>query len=993
MARQHLQRMMPIWLAVMSACAIVLSMFSPASAADDVAKRTAEHVAFFETKIRPVLVEHCYDCHSEKAQTEGKLKGGLRLDSAAGWTVGGDSGPALVAGKADESPLLAALRYESYEMPPKGKLPDAVIADFEKWIEGGAHAPAAAGTATSPIKKNIDIEAGRQFWAYQPPKLGELPDVKITAAAANRIDRHILAKLDAAGLTQAKEADRVTLARRLCFDLVGLPPSPEEVDAFAADPSPDAYERFVDGLLASPRFGERWARHWLDIARYGESLTLRGFILKDAWRYRDYVIEAFNDDRPYDQFVREQLAGDLMQSSNIAERRKQITATSFLALGNTNLEEQDKKQLDMDVVDEQLDVIGKAILGQTIACARCHDHKFDPIPTRDYYALAGILRGAKMLEHANVSEWMEVPLPLEPEAQRRFDEHSATVATLETKLKESKQQLVKLTPSGRGNARVVAVEKLVGTIVDDTAAKRVGTWQTSTHTKEYIGDGYLHDQDAGKGEKTLTFAPNLPKAGRYEVRVAFVAGDNRAASVPVTVFSADGEKTIHVNQQAPPPIEGHFVSLGQYNFEKTDQSFVLIANDNTRGHVIADAVQFIPVEQLGDAKRVGDSVSRSGDRDTTQRDRDTTGLEGVGPRSPDRGPDAANEQQSLAAAIASLEAELTRLKQTGPQRETAISLVDGNQGVDLPIHIRGSVHTHGDLAPRGFLQVATFGPSPTLPKDASGRLELAAWLGSNDNPLTARVMANRVWHWLFGAGLVRTVDNFGTTGEPPSHPDLLDELAIEFADNDWSVKQLIRRIVASRTYRAASESTEHTKSTDPEDCLLAHANRRRLEAECIRDAMLAASGELRIDATGPTFPTKLSADYAYRHQGHERSIYVPAFRNATSDVLAAFDAADPSLVTGRRDISTVAPQALLMLNHAFVSERAAGAAKKLLTNSEQTTAQRIESAYRTTLGRWPSPAEVEIAKRFLENGKGADEIKWQQIYLALFASVDFRYVD
>lgn len=928
--------------------------------------------AFFEAKIRPVLIEHCYACHSTKAETDGKLKGGLKLDSAAGWKTGGDSGPAIVPGKPDESLLLSAIKYESFEMPPKGKLPDAVVGAFAKWIADGAVDPRKNDAPAASAKKTIDIETGREFWAYRPPALAPLPYVKHSAAANNRIDRHILSRIEAAGLAQAEEADRTTLARRLYFDLVGLPPMPEQVDAFAADGSPDAYERLVDRLLASPRFGERWGRHWLDVARYAESLTLRGFILKDAWRYREYVVEAFNQDRPYDQFVREQVAGDLMTVGSVAERRRQIVATSFLALGNTNLEEQDKKQLDMDVVDEQLDVIGKAILAQTIACARCHDHKFDPIPTRDYYALAGIMRGAKMLEHANVSQWMAVPLPLEPDEQRRLDEHAKAVAALETQLKAAKESLAILTVSSGSKAGVVAADKLAGIVVDDTQAKRVGQWQTSTHTKAYIGDGYLHDLDAGKGQKTLTFAPNLPKAGRYEVRVAFVAGGNRAASVPVTVFSADGEKTVHVNQQAPPPVEGQFVSLGEFNFEKTDQSFVLIANDGTKGHVIADAVQFLPVERVAADADPNAAVSRSGDRDT---------------------PSAATTAESQAAAVARMEAELHRLKQTGPQRETAVSLVDQGRGVDLPIHVRGSVYTLGDVVPRGFLQVASRGPMPNLPPDASGRLQLAGWLAGRDNPLTARVMANRVWHWLFGAGLVRTVDNFGTTGEAPSHPELLDELALQLVDDEWSVKRLIRRVVASRTYRSASRASDESAARDPENRLLARANRRRLDAECIRDAMLSASGELRFDAARATFPAKLAADYGYRHTGFERSVYVPAFRNAQSDVLGAFDVADPSLVTGRRDTSTVAPQALLMLNHPFVRDRAAATAKRLLAQMPTaTTVARVDRAYRIALGRAPTAEESAVLVKFLGTNAGDGE-RWQQVFASLCASVDFRYVD
>jgi hypothetical protein len=350
-----------------------------------------------------------------------------------------------------------------------------------------------------------------------------------------------------------------------------------------------------------------------------------------------------------------------------------------------------------------------------------------------------------------------------------------------------------------------------------------------------------------------------------------------------------------------------------------------------------------------------------------------------------------------------MEAELTKLKTTGPQPQAVISLVEQRRGVDVPIHIRGSVHTLGEVVPRGFLQVASYGDAPLLPAKESGRRELADWLADRDNPLTARVMANRVWHWLLGAGLVRTVDNFGTTGEAPSHPQLLDELALQFIDDGWSVKRLVRRIVTSRTYRAESVAAESQLRADPENRLLAHVNRRRLDAECLRDAMLSASGRLRLDAAGPTYPVKLSADYGYRHRGFERSVYVPVFRNAVGDMLAAFDAANTSLVTGRRDSSTVAPQALLMLNHPFVHDNATAAAERLLSESAAlTNAQRIERAYRLALGRKPTADEAAVLLRFVANTAVSDKstsgdaqsiATWRAVYLSLFASVDFRFVD
>src|SRR3954447_1887971 len=383
-------------------------------------------ITFFEQKIRPVLVKECYSCHSAGAK---KVRGGLLLDTRAGVLAGGDSGPAVVPGKPGESVLLEALRHEGGAMPPTSKLPDPVIADFERWVEMGPPDPRDGRVA--PARTGIDLEAGRKFWSSQPPRRHPSPPVADAGWPRTDIDRFLLAALEARGLKPVRDADRATLARRLAYDLVGLPTTPEEVAAFVADGSPEAYERMVDRLLASPRFGERWGRHWLDVARFGESLTLRGLVFKEAWRYRDYVIAAFNDDMPFNRFVEEQVAGDLLPASDVADRRRQRIATTFLVLGNNNLEEQDKAQLRMDVVDEQIETIGKAFLAQTIACARCHDHKFDPIPTRDYYAIAGILRNVRALETANVSKWLELPLPAEPEREAAIKQHDVAVAALE----------------------------------------------------------------------------------------------------------------------------------------------------------------------------------------------------------------------------------------------------------------------------------------------------------------------------------------------------------------------------------------------------------------------------------------------------------------------------------------------------------------------------------------------------------------------------------
>jgi hypothetical protein len=764
------------------------------------------------------------------------------------------------------------------------------------------------------------------------------------------------------------EAERTVLVRRLYFDLIGLPPTPEEIDRFLNDSSADAYAALVERLLVSPHFGERWGRHWLDVVRFAESLTLRGFILPEAWRYRDYVIESFRDDLPYDEFLRQQIAGDLLPADSVEARQRQLIATTFLALGNTNLEEQDKRQLDMDVVDEQLDVLGKAILGQTIGCARCHDHKFDPIPTRDYYAMAGIFRSTQALEHANVSKWMEVPLPLPADEEAQFLEEEKAIAHLERQIDRIRKLLGTQSHSDDGPA-VVAARDLPGIIVDDRQAIKVGAWQESQYKQRYISDGYIHDLDQGKGEKTLSFVPQLPHDGRYEVRLAYTPGQNRSEQVPVTVFSADGEKTLHINMRQVPPLDGRWISLGQFGCEAAGQNFVLISNDGTQGHVIADAVQYLPLDDASTAANLADGTE-------------------IQPSS--ESPGATTERIELQR----LEDELAVRRKTARKRPTAMTIVERKEIGDAPIHVRGSVHTLGEVVPRGFLQVISDDLQKPLPATESGRRELAEWVTNGKNPLTARVMANRVWHWLMGEGLVRTVDNFGTTGEAPSHPELLDHLALQFAWNGWSVQRLVRSIVLSSAYRRSSHESEIGMQVDPENRLLWRANRKRLDAECLRDSMLMVAGQLDLASGGPTIRPGLSADFDYADRGFRRSVYVPVLRNSLPELFEVFDFPDPSSVVGRRNRSTVAPQALYMMNNQFVRERALAAARRLLAEQPAGDDRTIVLAFQQTLGRAPSAAEAALAKQLLKTGgDDSSERRWADLYQMLFASLDFRYCD
>ncbi|MCH8829377.1 MAG: DUF1549 domain-containing protein, partial [Planctomycetes bacterium] len=595
--------------------AVALTVNADQAFGENAPPPAAGKFVFFEKRIRPVLVKNCYECHSRTAK---RIRGGLLVDTRAGLRKGGESGPAVVPKNIKKSLLIGAIKHENFEMPPKGRLPKNVVADFVKWVNDGAPDPR-EGKAT-PAKKNvINIEQGRKFWAFQPVKSPLPPQVKNAKWPRSAIDRFVLHRLEQRGLTPVIDADRRTLIRRLTFDLTGLPPSIAEIATFLADKSESAFERVVDRLLASPHFGEHWGRHWLDVARYADSnggdinLTFR-----NAWRYRDYVIRSFNADKPFNRFIVEHLAGDLMDSatqnnieSNAQRNRRadRLIATGFLVLGPKMLSERDKEKLRMDVIDEQIDTIGRTFLGLTLGCARCHDHKFDPISTREYYALAGIFRSTVTVQgirmnNVNVSGWIERPLPVSAARkmelaayQTQLDRLSRKIATVNAKLGRSK------------TSTVVAAAKLPGIVVDDVDAKLVGNWKKSVFQKRYVGAGYVHDEKKEKGKKSITFTPNLPTAGKYEVRIAYAGGNGRARKVPVEVQSADGMKTVYVDQFRQPRIGGLFHSLGTFRFAVGRNGFVRISNKGTSEFVIADAVQFLRADGTSTAKaHRGDQV-------------------------------------------------------------------------------------------------------------------------------------------------------------------------------------------------------------------------------------------------------------------------------------------------------------------------------------------------------------------------------------------------
>ncbi|MBL9186566.1 MAG: DUF1553 domain-containing protein [Opitutaceae bacterium] len=941
---------------------------------------SAADLEFFEKKIRPLLIERCYECHA----AEKKVKAGLRLDHAAGWLQGGDSGPAVLPGKVDESPLIKAIRYtglEFEEMPPKTQLPRAEIALLEEWVRRGAPAPnepapaAVAATAEAGKKSGMTVEEGKSFWSFVPPVNPPVPNVAGTWPRTD-IDRFIAAEWGSKGLRPAADAERAALLRRATFDLTGLPPAPEAIEAFVRDarPMPDAFAAVVDGLLASPHFGERWGRRWLDVARFAESSGGgRTLMFKDAWRYRDYVIDAVNRDVPFDRFIREQIAGDLLPAATPEARRRQIAATAFLALGPTNYEEQNKDQLRMDIIDEQLDTMGKAFLGLTIGCARCHDHKFDPIPTRDYHALAGILRSTHTLHNYtdNVARWVDAELPVEAEAELEIAAHAAKVAALEKQIAAVRKVATA--------ARPASLATLPGLVLDDQRAKIVGAWKSSTAVKPFLGEGYLTDNNEEKGQRTITFSPVITQGGLYDVRLAYTAQPNRASNVPVTILHADGESTVTVNQRQAPPLDGHFVRLGQFRFEKDGAGYILVSTEGTDGHVIVDALQLIPAEPA--------TVVLAGTADGPKKAAKKTAAEPADPVA-----------RKAAAELRTLEADLKKLVASGPKRPVAMSVREATGEIgDTEIRVRGIARNLGPKVPRGFLQVAMRGESPTFSPTESGRRELADWMASPDNPLTARVAVNRVWAWLMGAGLVRTVDNFGTTGERPSHPALLDHLAQRFVADGWSVKKLVRAIMLSRTYQLASAPAPDAARLDPDNRLFTHAPRRRLEAEEIRDAMLWAAGQLDLTLGGPNIGSGKAApgamatsEYGYVFTDTRRSLYTPAFRNTRLELFEVFDFADINAPMAQRAASAVAPQALFLMNHPFVLEQARHAAERTLREPAADAAARIDLAYRRTLGRAPTAGEKQIALRHVAD---ASTEAWTEFHQALFASVDFRYLN
>ncbi|MEM8666414.1 MAG: DUF1553 domain-containing protein [Planctomycetota bacterium] len=919
--------------------------------------QSPDSVEFFESRIRPVLIEHCYECHSADSGDPG---GSLRLDTPVGMTTGGDSGPAIEPGNVEGSLLVSAMRYESSEMPPEGRLPDDVIEHFEKWIAAGAKDPRGNHEDALPDRQEIDLQEGREFWAFQPIKAVE-PPVADHPFSNGLVDRFLYRRMRDAGLSPAPQADPLTRLRRLSFDLTGLPPSPELQQSWLENPTRRHWSQIVDQMLASPGFAEHWARHWMDVVRYADSNGSDfNATHHEAWRYRQYLIDSFASDRPVDEMIRQQVAGDLLAADSDQERYDNVVASTFLMIGTKMLSERDKDKLTLDVVDEQIDTVGRAFLGLTLGCARCHDHKFDPVPTEDYYALAGIFKSTVTLKGESqkyVSTWNRVPLPTSQAHRDAVAQHRNAVASLEKWIKQAEKELKALQSNPSSSH--------AGIVVDDRSAKKTGKWKDSTYSKDFVGEGYVHDDNTNKGKATIEFSTRLPKSGVYEVRVSHSPGSSRAARVPVTIVTATGEEQ-HEFDQRKVQIKPMWTSLGEFEFSSDQDAIVRLSNAGTSGYVIADAIQFL-----------SDDLPSS--------------------------PPATNELEEAKQNVRAFKQQLTELKAAEPPPlPVAMAPTDRTTGEigDSAVHIRGEVRNLGDPVQRGFLQVCGSGSASIRQPEGSGRLELADWLTDPDHPLTSRVFVNRVWMHLFGEGLVRTVDNFGFQGERPTHPELLDTLASQFVRKGWQLKPLIRDIVHSHAYNQVSDYDTNAIAIDPENRLLWRMHRRRLSAESIRDAMIFATG--RLDRQPRFDPMKgrgvlVSSNNANSKANFDdvsqtcRSVYLPVVRSYVPALLSALDSANPDLIVGKRPTTNVPAQALVLINSPEVARWAEQTSQRIL-RERKLFASRLNLAFEICLHREPNAEDVEIAKRFFQDAT-QDTESWNQYVAGLFASTEFRLLD
>ena len=933
--------------------ALVLAIASPAVAASQ------DQVEFFEKSVRPLFMERCSACHGETLQTAG-----LQLTTAEGFYRGGDTGPVFLEHDPESSPLLVAVRYEGrVKMPPTGKLPDEEIETLAKWVSQGALWPEDRSVSVTPGHGSAPgwSEEQTSHWAFQPVQATRPPATRYAGWARGPIDHFILAKLEEHGLAPPPRADRLTLLRRATYDLHGLAPAEAEIRDFLGDRAPGAYRRLIDRLLASPRYGEKWGRHWLDVARYADSTGLDDDIkVPYTWRYRDYVIDAFNRDTPFDQFIIEQLAGDLLETEGSeAVNRRGVIATGFLAVGTKPLVQQDKIKMKYDVVDEQIDTTAKVFMGLTMGCARCHDHKFDPISAKDYYSMAAIFASVKNFESLDPAMTVsKVHLePLVPEeTYRRYSDHQEAKARTKRRIEsildlEMYRHVIEHRSPDLARYMVAAFEVYNdGAEAAVVAARERLDCEVLQLWADYLEPG--DDLRLHLGEwHQVADEDRLTVAERYQERF-------RDRGLDWSAKLARWRRAIEAWDGAGDFPEKPVLAPGEDRFFS---EVTLVAASMDEG-----------------AKRIDGPFSIS-----------KASLDAILPT-------ASRER------VTELRSELERLDESAPPKPPMAYAVKQGESAEQRVFIRGNHSSPGALVRKEF-PVILAGERQEPIASGSGRLELAKWLGSRDHPLTGRVIANRLWQWHFGEGLVRTPNNFGLMGEPPTHPALLAYLAGRLVADGWSLKSMHRAIMLSRTYQMETRISEEAWAKDPGNRLWSRFNRRRLTVEEMRDSLLSLDGSLDLSMGGALTESLDSYGFedAYVHpdKTRRRTVYLPIYRNKMPTLLTLFDFADPSASIAARPKTSVAPQGLYFMNSDFIHERAGALAGDLLSLPGIGDPMRIGSAYRIALAREPTAREVDEALQYIagfplrEAAADARLEGWRSFCRLLLGSNEFNYIN
>lgn len=1110
-------------------------------------------IEFFEKKIRPLLVTHCSECHAVDAK---KLGGGLLLDSRDGVRKGGESGAAIVTGKPDESLLIKAVRYtdDFVKMPPKGKLPAAAIADLEEWIKRGAPDPRdrpAPAKASDSWEETMRERA--RWWSLQAVQKPEVPRPRHADWSDHPVDRFVLARLEQQNLTPAKPADARTLARRLSLVLTGLPPTTEQIATFLRDcgsagvsPSRDAVEKLVDSLLDSPHFGERWARHWMDVVRFTETHGNEwNYEVHHAWRYRDYLIRAFNVDVPFDQFIREHIAGDLLAVPRWNEKERfneSIIGTGFYRFGEVNHDDCiSLRTLGYDIADNQIDTLSKAFQATTVACARCHNHKLDAVSMQDYYGILGILRSSRLVSHCIDTPDVNAKLTQRlVELKIELRKELAAVWSQETSQLARFMQAALAKRANRPDAAELAtgldtkrLEKWITVLVaeklpleDPFEPLRILATATMTNPAAVPSEWQKLSEQYAKEDRERTEFNRTQFVTFADFRTIDAAGEKTASGENWQIggqalrsspgrsgdfaVHPDGDVLIRavlpagcfthaLSEKLNGTLRSPVVPLGKKNISfqvlgQRSSAVRLVSNNcqlnykNYRALTSADLhwETFSPPDDrdslrtyaelmtMFDNPKFPDQLAAlGGDKDNyklpwdkaAENPRSYFGITQVvlhdGPEPPRaevahlRPLFAGNGQVEnlphvVARYVAVIEAalrawsedratdedarwldsllrrellanqigsspRLTELAKEYRQSEAELALPrvvagvgESSGGYDQPIFTRGDVVRPGEVAPRRFLEVLSASRDPFV-STGSGRLELANRIASPSNPLTARVIVNRVWHHLFGTGLVRTVDDFGHVGELPSHPELLDHLATRFVDEGWSIKKLIRSLVLTRTFQMSNQPSAASREVDPQNRLLQHFPARRMEAETIRDSILAASGRLDRTFFGPSVQPFRDKDYADRRlfagplDGHgRRSIYIKNNLMEGPKFLEAFNFPGGKVTQGRRDVTNVPAQALALLNDPFVLQQADVWAQRLVARSDSSVTERLQAMFESACQRPLSPDEQarfeqavgQLAE--LHNVPSNDLLKsqavWKDVAHSIFNLKEFIYV-